>query len=79
MIKIENFYDWRFFAFATSVNDTGGKPWAADISAILEKIWNGPNGILRGLGKLIHEKNQKSKISWHCPFNFLVCLQLMPY
>ncbi len=21
-------------------------------------------------GKLIHEKNQKSKISWHCPFNF---------
>ncbi len=19
-------------------------------------------------GKLIHEKNQKSKISWHCPF-----------
>jgi len=20
------------------------------------------------LGKLIHEKNQKSKISWHCPF-----------
>ncbi len=21
------------------------------------------------MGKLIHEKNQKSKISWHCPFN----------
>ncbi len=20
-------------------------------------------------GKLIHEKNQNSKISWHCPFN----------
>ncbi len=20
-------------------------------------------------GKLIHEKNQKQKISWHCPFN----------
>ncbi len=19
-------------------------------------------------GKMIHEKNQKSKISWHCPF-----------
>ncbi len=31
---------------------------------IFEKIRNGPNGILRGLG----EKNQKSKISWHCPF-----------
>ncbi len=22
-------------------------------------------------GKLIHEKNQKQKISWHCPFNWL--------
>jgi hypothetical protein len=21
-------------------------------------------------GKLIHEKNQKSKISWHCPFKY---------
>ncbi len=29
---------------------------------IFEKIWNGPNVILGGLGKLIHEKNQKSKI-----------------
>ncbi len=26
-------------------------------------------------GKLIHEKNQKQKISWHCPFkgDFLDC------
>ncbi len=23
-------------------------------------------------GKLIHEKNQKSKISWHCPFKSVV-------
>ncbi len=22
-------------------------------------------------GKLIHEKNQKQKISWHCPFKIL--------
>jgi hypothetical protein len=22
-------------------------------------------------GKLIHKKNQKQKISWHCPFNNL--------
>ena len=22
-------------------------------------------------GKLIHEKNQKQKISWHCPFNMV--------
>ncbi len=36
---------------------------------IFEKIRNGPIDILRGLGKLIHEKKQKSKISWHCPFN----------
>jgi hypothetical protein len=34
-----------------------------------KKILNGPNGILRGLGKLIHEKTLKSKNSWHCPFN----------
>ncbi len=41
---------------------------------IFEKIRNGPNGILRGWGKLIHEKNQKSKISWHCPFKTKVLL-----
>ncbi len=22
-------------------------------------------------GKMIHEKNQKSKISWHCPFKYV--------
>ncbi len=26
-------------------------------------------------GKLIHEKNQKSKISWHCPFKSQIFLQ----
>ncbi len=30
---IKVFYDWRFFPFATGVVDTGGKPWAANISA----------------------------------------------
>jgi hypothetical protein len=37
---------------------------------IFEKIRNGPNGILWGWGggELIDEKNQKQKISWHCPF-----------
>ncbi len=34
---------------------------------IFEKIRNGRAG--HAWGKLIHEKNQKSKISWHCPFN----------
>ncbi len=33
---------------------------------ILEKIRNGRNS--GAGGKLIHEKNQKQKISWHCPF-----------
>ncbi len=31
--------------FAASVVDTGGAPWR-----ILEKIWNDPNVIIRGLG-----------------------------
>jgi hypothetical protein len=34
-----------------SVIDTGGAPWAANISANFEKIWNDPKGILRGLGE----------------------------
>ena len=38
---------------------------------IFEKIRNGSNGILWGWGKLIHEKNQKQKISWHCPLKQL--------
>jgi len=25
-------------------------------------------------GKLIHEKNQKQKISWHCPFNYFMII-----
>jgi hypothetical protein len=25
-----------------------------------------------GAGKLIHEKNQKQKISWHCPFKHFI-------
>jgi hypothetical protein len=49
--------------FAAGVVDTGGK-FATGISPrIFEKIRNGPNGILWGWGKLIHEKNQKQKIS----------------
>ena len=23
-------------------------------------------------GKLIHEKNRKQKISWHCPFKYII-------
>ncbi len=35
---------------------------------IFEKNRNGPNGILRALGETDSWKNQKQKISWHCPF-----------
>ncbi len=39
---------------------------------ILEKIWNGPNGILKGLGETDSWKNHKLKISWHCPFKYIL-------
>ncbi len=32
-----NFYDGRFFPFANGVNDTGGAPWAVNISANFQK------------------------------------------
>jgi hypothetical protein len=35
---------------------------------IFEKIWNDPNIIFMAWGKIVHEKNLKLKISWHCPF-----------
>ncbi len=59
--------------FATVVVDTGGAPWLANISRNFEKTWNDPNAIIRGLGKMIHEKNQQQKISWHCPFKEFLC------
>jgi hypothetical protein len=46
---------------------------------MFENIQNDPNGILRGLGKLVHEKNQKSKISRHCPFTPCIMLNLCLY
>jgi hypothetical protein len=40
-----------------------------NISGNFRKIKNGPYRILRGTGgKLIHEKNLKWEIWWHCPF-----------
>ncbi len=61
--------------FATGINDTtgvvdtGGKPWAANISANFRKKFETVLMEYSGAGgKLIHEKNQKQKISWHCPF-----------
>ncbi len=56
--------------FAAGVIDTGGAPWLANISANFRKKFE---TVLMGYsgagGKLIHEKNQKQKVSWHCPFN----------
>jgi hypothetical protein len=49
--------------FVAGVDDTGGAPWLANISANFWITWNGPNGSLWGIGKMIHEKNQKQKIS----------------
>ncbi len=40
-----------FFPLATGVNDTGGVPLAANISANFCKIRDGCNGILMGLGE----------------------------
>ncbi len=63
--------------FTTGVNDTGGKlppvsttqtlscEYLREFSKKFEMVlmeYTGPGG------KLIHEKNQKQKISWHCPF-----------
>ncbi len=45
---------------------------------MFEKIRNGPNSILRGSGKLIHENNLKSKSSWHCPFKGIYCSVPLP-
>ncbi len=42
---------------------------------VSEKIRNDPNGILSCLGETDSWKNQKSKISWHCPFKqFFTCI-----
>jgi hypothetical protein len=55
--------------FAASVVDTGGAPWLANISAkFLKKFETVQMEYSEAGGKPIHEKNQKQKILWHCPF-----------
>ena len=55
--------------FASGVVDTGGQPWAANISENFLKKFETALKVYSGAwGKLIHEKNHKQKISWHCPF-----------
>ncbi len=63
----KNFYDWRFFPLATGVNHTGGATCCKYLREFSKKFAIAPM-VFSGAGeKLIHEKNQKSKISWHCP------------
>ncbi len=61
--------------FANGVIDTGDAPWLANISANFRK--NLKQTVQMGYsgagGKLIHEKNQKQKISRHCPFKGPPC------
>jgi hypothetical protein len=55
-----------FPLFSTGVGDTGGKfaTGINDTSGIGGKFAVGdPNAIIRDLGKMVHEKNQKKKIS----------------
>ncbi len=66
--------------FATGVIDTGGKfatggaPWLANISANFRKNleWLLNYFFSGAWGKVIHEKNLKQKISWHCPFEEII-------
>ncbi len=60
--------------FATGVVDTGGAPWLANISANFRKFKMILMLFSGAWGKVIHEKNLKQKISWHCPFK--ICLHL---
>ncbi len=56
---------WKIFPFATGVLHLE----LVISPRIFERIRNGCNGILRGLGEADSWKNLKSKISWHCPFH----------
>ncbi len=59
--------------FATGVVDTGGATWLPNISANFRKNskWSKWNPLELG-GNWFMKKNQKQKISWHCPFKVLV-------
>ncbi len=54
--------------FATFVIDTVGAPWLVNISAnFYKKIKMNLMLFPGSWGNMIHEKNIKQKISWHCP------------
>ncbi len=57
--------------FAAGVIDTSGASWLANISAnFRKKFVKVIMGYSGAGGKLIHEKNQRQKISWHYPFKY---------
>ncbi len=59
-----------FHIFATGVVDTGGAPWLANLREFSKKFETVLMGYSGAGGKLTHEKNQKQKILWHCPFKY---------
>ncbi len=66
---IEKFSDWRFIPFATGVCE-----YLREFSNKFE-IALMVSGVSGAWGKLIHEKNQKQKIAWHCPFKLTSLLK----
>ncbi len=63
--------------FAAGVADTGGAPWLANISANFRKNLKRSKLNTLGLGgNWFMKKNQKRKISWHCPFKGTVQWEL---
>ncbi len=64
--KYLNLFKLKIFPFATGVNDTSGD----EFSTKFETALMGYSGAL--MGKLIHEKNLMSRISWHCPFKLAI-------
>ncbi len=61
-----------YFSFATGVVDTGARWCTLSCEYLLEFAKNVETALMiysaGASRKQIHEKNLKSKISWHCPF-----------
>ncbi len=65
----KDFSDLRFFPFATGASTTRWCTLSCEYLREFSKKFNIPLlGYSEAWGKLIHEKNLKLKISWHCPF-----------
>ncbi len=71
--------DCRFFPFATSVNDTGGALELRISPRIFEKIRNGSNSIIRGLGETDPSRKPEVKNLVDCPFKALPFFHFSAY